>query len=230
MLSSTVAILHDNSTHGEDHYLVRDLDNHAVLDAVMDGVTNSKGKGQEASQAVGEALARADINSADDITCVLETVNTRLFRDGWGRFLQTTVSVTLALDTTLYAVSAGDSPILLIRGDKVQQLYSRPIDFITQGIARALGTRQPLGNLYRAEATLEPGDRLLVATDGVTDNVTRSELVMGLCNATSPQEAAQRLKALIDARYRNGCLPEKLGSRYWTDDRTAIIRFFNAAG
>ena len=39
MLTSTVAILHDNTAHGEDSYLVRKLSHHAFLDAVMDGVT-----------------------------------------------------------------------------------------------------------------------------------------------------------------------------------------------
>ena len=37
MLTSTVAILHDNGGHGEDHYVIRTLNDNLYLDAVMDG-------------------------------------------------------------------------------------------------------------------------------------------------------------------------------------------------
>ena len=43
-LTSVVATLFDNSTHGEDSFLIRDLGNGHFLDAVMDGVTGHGGK------------------------------------------------------------------------------------------------------------------------------------------------------------------------------------------
>src|SRR5205807_1540447 len=57
MRTSTVAILHDNAGHGEDHYVVRTLNDNLYLDAVMDGVTGRRG--WEASQTLAEALAVA---------------------------------------------------------------------------------------------------------------------------------------------------------------------------
>jgi len=64
MLTTTVAILHDNTGHGEDQYVVRTLDNNAFLDAVMDGVTGRRG--WEASQIMAEALAAAPLTSPAD--------------------------------------------------------------------------------------------------------------------------------------------------------------------
>src|SRR3989442_15535628 len=83
MLTTTVAILHDNTGHGEDQYVVRTLDNNAFLDAVMDGVTGRRG--WEASQIMAEALAAAPLTSPADLKAVLEDVNDRLYRRGWGR-------------------------------------------------------------------------------------------------------------------------------------------------
>ena len=59
MLSSKVATLQDNSVHGEDSFLTRDLGNKGFLDVVMDGVTGHGG--EEASTSLKEALAEAPL-------------------------------------------------------------------------------------------------------------------------------------------------------------------------
>ena len=228
MLTSTVATLHDNSAHGEDNYLVRDLGNNRVLDAVMDGVTERRGA--EASQEVVEALETASPASADDVAAVLEATNARLYRMGWGRFVFTTASVTLCLDDTLHVVSAGDSPVFLIRSDGVQRLVSRTSGFVRAGVARALGMRQELGSLYRAEMALQPGDRLVLATDGISDCLTQNELTEIVLGAVSPDDAAAEVERLIASRETAGHLPHELGGRFRPDDRTAIFRFFTPMG
>ncbi len=226
MLTSTVAILHDNTAHGEDNYLVRKLNHDATLDAVMDGVTGRGGK--EASQEVVNALTAAPPTSPEAVVAVLEDVNRRFYQISLGRFLLTTASVALLLDSQLYVVSAGDSPVLLIRPDAVQLLSSDARGFVQAGIARALGMQKTLRQLYRAEVSIVPGDRLVLATDGVTDNVTRDELVDIVRHATSPDEAAEQIQTLIASRRTKGLLPEQLGGRFRNDDQTAILRFFSA--
>jgi serine/threonine protein phosphatase PrpC len=228
MLTSTVATLHDNSAHGEDSYLVRDLGNNRVLDAVMDGVTERRGA--EASQEVAEALEAASPASPDEVAAVLEATNARLYRMGWGRFVFTTAAVTLCLDDTLYVMSAGDSPVFLIRSDGgVQCLVSRTSGFMRSGVARALGMRQDLGRLYRAEVSLQPGDRLVLATDGISDCLTQNELTEIVLGAASPDEAAAGVESLIVSRQAAGHLPHELGGRFRPDDRTGIFRFFRSA-
>jgi serine/threonine protein phosphatase PrpC len=219
VLSSTVATLHNNSAHGEDHYLMRALGDHAVLDAVMDGVTR-RGGGQ-ASRRLADNLAAAPLTSADDVVAVLEEVNRQLYQTGGGQFLLTTVAAALCMCEKLFIVGAGDSSVLLVRSESRQQLY--------QGIRGGfIGARKQLVDLYRAEVTIEPGDRVVLATDGVTDNVTACELVEIMRRAVWPDEAAGQLHSLLTTRQAEGRLPGPLGGRFRDDDWTAIVRFFEA--
>ncbi len=77
MLSSTVATFQDNSSHGEDNFLLRDLGENSFMDCVMDGVTGHGG--EEASQSVVDALSAATINSPEDIVAALEAVNQEFY-------------------------------------------------------------------------------------------------------------------------------------------------------
>lgn len=223
MLTTTVAILHDNTGHGEDQYVVRALDNNAFLDAVMDGVTGRRG--WEASQILADTLRVAPLTSPADLMAVLEDVNDQLYRRGWGRFLLTTIAAALCLDGTLYTIGAGDSPMMLIRSETSQFLSSRTSGFSPLGPPRAIGVSQHLGNLHRTEVTIEPGDRVVLATDGVMDAVPRHELVDIVRGAASPDAAVQQLHALLTARH--GAAQARSETR--RDDWTAIVRFFRAA-
>jgi serine/threonine protein phosphatase PrpC len=217
--SSTVATLHNNSAHGEDSYLVRALGDHAALDAVMDGVTR-RGGGQ-ASRRLADGLAAARLTSADDMVAVLEEVNRQLYQTGGGQFLLTTVAAALYMPGKLSVVSAGDSSALLIRSDCLRQLC--------RGVRGGfIGARKHLVDLYRAEVMIEPGDRMILATDGVTDNVTTCELVEVVRRAVSPDEAVGQLHSVLTTRRAEGRLPAPLGGGFRDDDWTAIIRFFGA--
>jgi serine/threonine protein phosphatase PrpC len=228
MLISTVATLHNNAAHGDDNYVLRPLGDNGFLDAVMDGVTGRKGG--EASRTVVEALMTASLTSPADVVAVLEEVNQTLYRRGWGHWWLTTVSVALFLDGTLSIVSIGDSPVLLIRSDSCQALFSHVSGFGPAGMVRALGAKSTLVNLYRAAVPITPGDRVVLATDGITENVTRHELVEIIRRAASPQAAAERLTALLATRQATAHLPAPPGGSFRRDDWTAILRFFSPAG
>jgi serine/threonine protein phosphatase PrpC len=223
MLTSTVATLHDNSAHGEDSYLVRPLGNTAFVDAVMDGVTGRQG--QDASRAVREALATALLTSPEDVVAALETVNQKLYQRGWGRFWLTTVAAALFLDNTLHVVGVGDSPVLLVRADSCQLLCHRVAGGLHAGVARAVGASKQLLHLSRTAVPIKPGDRVLLATDGVTDTVTNSELAAILQRAASPDDAAEQLNTIIITRQQQA----HLNGDFRRDDWTAIIRFFRLA-
>jgi serine/threonine protein phosphatase PrpC len=225
MLTSTAAILHDNTAHGEDNYLVRHLHDHCTLDAVMDGVTGRGGR--EASQEVVNELSAAIPTSPEAIVSVLETINQRFYQISLGHFLLTTVSVALCLDNQLHVVSVGDSPAWLIRSDTMQLLSSDTRGLVHIGISRALGMQKTLRQLRRSDVEVVPGDRLVLATDGVTDNMTQDELADIVRCAASPDEAIEQIRALIAARRAKGVWPKQLGGRFRNDDLTAILRFFS---
>ncbi|MGE3540383.1 MAG: PP2C family serine/threonine-protein phosphatase [Candidatus Tectimicrobiota bacterium] len=223
MLTSTVAVLSDNTGHGEDSYVVRALGPAASLDAVMDGVTGRRG--WEASQVLAEALNTASLQTPDDLLAVLADINQQLYRRGWGRFLLTTISAALCVEDRLSVIGAGDSPVLLIRADTSRMLSSRTSGFSPLAPMRAIGASQHLGTLYRAEITLEPGDRLLLATDGVTDTLARTALEELIRCAASPEEAVRQLHTALAIRYTAAQAGGAAGRR---DDETAILRFFTA--
>ncbi len=227
MLGSTVATFQDNSSHGEDNFLLRDLGDNSFLDAVMDGVTGHGG--EEASQSVVDALAAATINGPEDIVAALEAVNQEFFEVGGGRFLLTTVSVVLYQNDKLHVIAAGDSPVFHITGDSIKQISGRMGGFLHVGVAKAIGAMETLTNLSRTELTAEPGARLVIASDGVTDNMLVEELSDIVRAAASPEEAAKEINGVVESRLGEGGMPEQLGRRFRHDDRTAIFRFFPPA-
>ena len=222
-LASLVATLYDNSTHGEDTYLIKDLGHGHFLDAVLDGVTGHGGA--EASSSVAAALDAARIAGPEDVVAALEEQNADFFQVGGGRFLLTTVSVALFLGGPLYIISAGDSPVFRLRGAEHQQLSGRIGGILRMGTAKAIGAGADL-NLHRAEVDLQPGDRLITASDGVTDNVNPAELAELVRQAADPESAAAAVKSAIDDRLERGITPELLGGRFRHDDQTGIFRFF----
>jgi serine/threonine protein phosphatase PrpC len=222
MLTSTVAILYDNSGHGEDHYVVRTLNDNMYLDAVMDGVTGRRG--WEASQTLADALAGAPLTSPADVLAVLEDVNQQLYRRGLGHFLLTTIAAALYCESLLHIIGAGDSPVVLIRPDTYQLFASRTSGFSPLGPMRAIGISKQLGTLYRAEVMLAPGDRVVLATDGVADLVPQPELVEIIRAAASPDVAVEQLHRLLVTRHAAAAL----GSQSRRDDWTAVVRFFSS--
>ena len=227
MIASTVATLHDNSAHGEDTFLVRDLSDNAFLDAVMDGVTNHGG--EEASRSVAEALASAELSSMEDVVAVLERLNEEFFTVGGGRFLLTTISAVLFLDGRLHIINTGDSPVYLASSTTFRQLTGRIGGFIPLGASRTVGAHELL-ELTRIEHAIEPGDRLVLATDGISDNLGASDIGEIVRAARSPQQAAEQVSTMIEERFRQGSGPSPLGFRLRHDDRTAIFRFFSPEG
>jgi serine/threonine protein phosphatase PrpC len=223
MIASTYATLQDNSAHGEDSYLTLDLGNNGFLDVVLDGVTGHGG--EEASRSVAEALQSAGIKSLEDVVGVLEDMNDEFFQVGGGRFLLTTVSAALYQGDRLIAINAGDSPIYHIRADSHQQLAGRVADLLRPGGTKVVGGEAKL-SLNHNEVAIQPGDRLVVATDGISDNLHVNELVKIIREAGSPEEASQKIKAVIDQHLEQGLAPEMLGARYRHDDQTGIFRFF----
>ena len=224
MVASKVATLQDNSAHGEDSLLSRDLGNGDFLDVVMDGVTGHGGG--EASRELAEALAQADANTIDDIADLLNEMNDEFFQVGNGRFLLTTVSAALYRNGRLHVIAAGDSPIFLVTPDSHQRLCGRAGGFLHVGVARAIGAAADLGDLVRSDVNIEPGGRLVLSTDGVTDNMHADELAEIVRSSATPEEASERIEEIIAGRLVEGRVPEQLGVRFRYDDRTAIIRFF----
>lgn len=224
MLASTVTTMQDNTAHGEDSFLSKDLGDGEFLDVVMDGVTGHGG--EQASTELKEALDGEELNDSEEVVKLLSEINTDFFSVGSGRFLLTTVSAVLGRSGKLQIVSAGDSPVFLINKDGHRRLSGHAGGFMHVGVARAIGASEELGEPAQVEITPSSGDRILLATDGITDNMTIEELAEVIRNASTPEQAAEEIEDTIKDRLQEGRVPETIGVRFRYDDRTGIIRFF----
>jgi len=224
MLASTVSTMQDNSAHGEDSFLSKDLGNGEFLDVVMDGVTGHGGG--QASTELKEALDGGELNNAEDIVSLLSEMNEDFYSVGSGRFLLTTVSAVLGRGDKIQIVSAGDSPVFLITSEGHKRLSGHAGGFLHVGVARAIGASETMGEVAQVEITPASGDRILLATDGITDNMTIEELAEVIRNASTPDQATETIEETIKERLQEGRVPETIGVRFRYDDRTGIIRFF----
>jgi serine/threonine protein phosphatase PrpC len=216
------AAFQDNSYHGEDTYVTRELDRSIALDAVFDGATGRGGA--EASGYAAKVLQEATVETIDGLTALLDVANQRLFQRGRGRFFLTTASVALKIGATLHVVNVGDSPVFLIRGGDIVPLTGTAKGATFLGIANALGRHERLS--YKATSiSLEAQDRLVLATDGLIENVAPSELVAVVDTAPSPEQAVAALRQLLCEKKQGnkGRVDDSGGFR--RDDATAIIRY-----
>jgi serine/threonine protein phosphatase PrpC len=216
------AVFQDNSYHGEDTYVTRELNRHIAIDAVFDGATGRGGA--DASGYAAKTLQEATVDTVDGITALLDMANQRLFQRGRGRFFLTTASVTLKIGSTLHVLHVGDSPAFLIRGHDIMSLTGTPQGATFLGVANALGRHDKLS--YKAtNISLEDGDRLVLATDGLIENIAPSELLAVIDAAPSPEQAVATLQQLLDEKKQGnkGRVDESSGFR--RDDTTAIIRY-----
>ena len=224
MLASKVTTMQDNSAHGEDSFLSKNLGDGEFLDVVMDGVTGHGG--EQASTELKEALDGEELNNPEEVVKLLSEMNADFYSVGSGRFLLTTVSAVLGRGGKLQIISAGDSPVFLINKEGHRKLSGHAGGFLHVGVAKAIGASEELGAPAQVEITPSPGDRILLATDGITDNMTIEELAEVIRNASTPEEAAESIEDTIKERLQEGRVPETIGVRFRYDDRTGIIRFF----
>lgn len=217
-----VAVFQDNSYHGEDAYVTRELQRQSFFDAVFDGATGRGGA--DASGFAAKMLREAVVETVDDLTSALDVTNQRLFQRGRGRFFLTTASVALKIGPTLHVVNIGDSPVFLIRGRDVIPLTGTAQGATFLGIANALGRHEKLA--YKATSiSLEPQDRVVLATDGLIENVAPSELAAVVDASSSPEQAVAALRQLLCEKKQRDQGRVDDGSGFRRDDATAIIRY-----
>ena len=220
------AVFQDNSYHGEDAYVSRELSDHITFDAVFDGATGRGGA--DASSYAAKALAEATLETVEALISFLDVTNTRLFQRGRGRFFLTTASVALKIGSTLHVVNVGDSPVFLIRGHDLMSLTGTAQGATFLGIANALGRHEKFA--YKASSmSLKADDRLILATDGLIENAAPSELAALIDAAPSPEQAVTAMQQLLaEKKHANkGRVDDTSGFR--RDDATAIIRYIGLA-
>jgi len=155
-----------------------------------------------------------DVVVADALATALRRANSRVYelasegddRKGMG----TTCVAAVVEGERLYVAHAGDSRAYLLRDGVLRQItqdHSYVAEQVRAGaiteegarssrfrniITRAIGI-EPTIDAEVSEADVQPGDTLLLCTDGLSNIVAEEDIVRALMQAPSPQSAADRL-------------------------------------
>ena len=188
----------------EDRWLARDYAG-VTLIAVADGVGGEAG-GDVASTAAIEALARsfAPPSFRDSArTALAEAVQQANLavlaasKDERFRRAATTLVAAAIRGREAAIANLGDSRAYLIRGRSSRQLTTDHSGDAQSSITRFLGDPRGVQPDIFVE-TLQPGDRLVLCSDGLTRHVADEEIASAM--ADSPARAADALIALAKAR------------------------------
>jgi serine/threonine protein phosphatase PrpC len=226
--------------NNEDSYVV-DKRNNVYL--VADGMGGQE-SGERASGLAAEIIPRVvqdRLSRKDDPRAAVQTAlaeaNAAIVHAGRnqpaGRRMGTTAVVAVRQDDSFYVAGLGDSRAYLVRGDRVDQLtvdHSVAMALQLNGTLTAEQARNSPWQhvLYRflgcaemnegAEVrpfTPQAGDRLILASDGMTNHVQEDDLREGAKRFGDPQEWADALVTLALQR----------GSR---DNVTCVVVAFDA--
>jgi serine/threonine protein phosphatase PrpC len=204
--------------NNEDRFAI-DLDNRLFV--VADGMGGQE-RGEMASgmavdiipKIVGSRLAQQlDANQA--VQAAIHEANHAIIDAGRhqpaGRRMGTTAVLALHHNHTCYVAGIGDSRAYLIRGEQVEQLtvdHSVAQALVLSGaltpeearhspyqhvLHKFLGCTNMTDGADIRPFTPEPGDRLLLGSDGLTNHVTDADMLAGARRYADPQEWAAHL-------------------------------------
>ena len=214
--------------NNEDRYLA-DTDRDVFL--VADGM-GGQDQGEKASSMAVEIIPRAvqvfldaHVDPSQAVMQALLQANRAILdasRDQLvGRRMGTTAVLAVRRNDRVYVAGLGDSRAYLIRGDRVEQLtmdHTVAEALLRNGVLTPDQARQsPFRHvLYKflgcadlsdsAEVhpfTPQPGDRLILASDGLTNFVGTDDLRAGAARQVDPQEWANELVNLALERGSN---------------------------
>jgi serine/threonine protein phosphatase PrpC len=195
--------------------------------AVADGM-GGHNAGEVASALAIEMLrARGDegVASAEDLVDLVSRINSAIHAEatatteqrGMGTTL-TVVALSGANATQIHLANVGDSRAYLYRAGVLRQLsidHSYVQELVSEGlltpaearkhprrniVTRALGI-DPVVEVDSWTITIAPGDRLLLCSDGLVDEVDDEGIAAILSGGDEPEVASQRL---VDAAKSNG--------------------------
>jgi protein phosphatase len=224
-----VTIIHGVATdtgnlrpQNEDSYLVTDR-----LIAVADGMGGHNAGEVASAMAVALLHERTSdaVTTVDSFVDVITGINASIYDEATSASAQRGMGTTLAAvlmvtdDAVPHAIVAnvGDSRTYLFREGELRQLsvdHSYVQELVTEGVLTAEEARShPRRNIVTRALGIDPnvlvdtwmvplmaGDRFMLCSDGLVDEVAPGDIVSILGSVTDPAEAARRLVASAKAR------------------------------
>jgi protein phosphatase len=205
-------------SNNEDRYVV-DQENHVYL--VADGM-GGQDSGEQASGLAADIIPKVihdrmpeNKDTGQVVRQAFSEANHAIVAAGRsqpaGRRMGTTAVMAVEKQEQVYIASLGDSRAYLIRGERVEQLtvdHSVAQALVSSGVLspeearnspwqhvlhKFLGCAEMVEEAEVRPFTPEAGDRLLLATDGLTNHVTEEDLRQGPRRFPHPQAWAEEL-------------------------------------
>ena len=171
----------------DDSYAVRAYDD-IVIGIVCDGVGSAEGGREAAKRVVNYMLTNfknrpKSWSIEKSIQTFIANINEILYKESLLEFerpeLLTTLSMVVIYGNRLYGANVGDSPIFLLRDNRLQKLSFDHIEEKDSHIlTQAIGMQMEVAP-YLFENFIKPKDKILIASDGI--------------NILPPEEITQKL-------------------------------------
>lgn len=212
------AIYLDNAAHGEDA-VVRRRWKDALLVGVFDGVTMAEGAA--ASSKLKEHFTTIKRHDGLDLAAELRRVHEALITSHAGH-AQSTAALALIAGEDLTICTVGDSPAILFTntGDAWRAERLTPLD--RDANEPALLTQVVGADTIVAHTRSVKADGvLLLASDGITDNLSIDELTACIMKTPSPKRILDRIRRAIEKRRSKDSSPT-FSDGFKEDDRCAL--------
>ncbi len=110
----------------------------------------------------------------------------------------TTLTATVLKDNQLTIAHVGDTRAYLVRGNSIQQLTTDHTGTAQNILIRAIGS-EPTVQVDTAAITIQPGDKIILCSDGLNKHVTDQE-IFNIVTNNNPQQAESKLINLTNQR------------------------------
>lgn len=167
----------------------------AGLFAVCDGVSTA-GRGRLAASIACERLGQfGDTGTPlglDGLGQLISEIDWELRGAGSGAYC--TLALAWLDGTTAHVLTVGDSPVFRIRRGQLRQAGTDHTGFVRRGLRAYLGMGARVNEvLQHQEWSVEPGDLLLLMSDGILDALDEEALVRIWAETQEPEACVQRL-------------------------------------
>lgn len=165
------------------------------LFAVCDGVSTA-GRGRLAASLACERLGQFGEPGTpvrlDSLRQLVSEIDWELRGAGDGAYC--TLALAWMTGATAHVLTVGDSPVFRIRRGTIRQAGMERTGVVRRGLRAYLGMGPGVSEVLRHEAwSIEPGDVLLLMTDGILDALDDDDLVDAWDRAHEPRAYVQQL-------------------------------------
>lgn len=189
---------------GDDPQVHADRLGGPALIAVLDGLGGHRA-GDVASQLAGQELAEAEVPTDEaEITALLHQTDRRLHDAAMGDARYEGMGTTAALvafaadGSTALVANVGDSTIWRLNDQGLEELSVSDRAFGST-IFQCLGASAYGVDPHVQRIEVEPGDRLLLASDGLTDVIGLDDIAARLRDDADASDAVERLIETVEA-------------------------------